>query len=122
MRKRSTSRSGRSGKRCRRRRSSSRRRCCSTRTEAAALEQPERSFFAAFADAAERDRPRGGDAWQTLLFAIAKACDLPAPRAFGAIYRAFLGRENGPRAGWLLAGLDPAFVVERLRAAARGAG
>ena len=28
-------------------------------------------------------------------------------RAFEAIYRAFLGRPNGPRAGWLLASLDP---------------
>ena len=34
-------------------------------------------------------------------------------RAFAAIYLAFLGRPNGPRAGWLLASLDPAFVIER---------
>ena len=39
--------------------------------------------------------------------------DLPARRAFEAIYLAFLGRPNGPRAGWLLAGLDPQFVAER---------
>ncbi len=32
------------------------------------------------------------------------------------------GRPNGPRAGWLLASLEPAFVQERLRAAAAGAG
>jgi hypothetical protein len=31
---------------------------------------------------------------------------------------AFLGRTNGPRAGWLLASLDLGFVVERFRAAA----
>ncbi len=31
---------------------------------------------------------------------------------------AFLGRTNGPRAGWLLASLEPGFVVARLRAAA----
>ena len=34
-----------------------------------------------------------------------------------AIYLAFLGRPNGPRAGWLLAGLEPGFVR---RPAARG--
>ena len=34
-------------------------------------------------------------------------------RAFEAIYRAFLDRPNGPRAGWLLASLDPAFVIAR---------
>ena len=33
-------------------------------------------------------------------------------------YRAFLGRPNGPRAGWLLASLDPTFVVGRARDAA----
>ena len=38
--------------------------------------------------------------------------------AFGALYVAFLGRTNGPRAGWLLASLDAAFVIGRLREAA----
>ena len=33
----------------------------------------------------------------------------------GLVY--FLGRQSGPRAGWLLASLDRPFVVERLRAA-----
>ena len=33
-------------------------------------------------------------------------------------YAAFLGRPNGPRAGWLLASLDPEFVIDRLRVAA----
>ena len=37
--------------------------------------------------------------------------------AFTALYLAFLGRSNGPRAGWLLASLESAFVIERLRAA-----
>ena len=39
-------------------------------------------------------------------------------RAFASLYAAFLGRTNGPRAGWLLAALDPALVATRLRAAA----
>jgi hypothetical protein len=34
------------------------------------------------------------------------------------VYAAFLGRENGPRAGWLLASLDAGTVNARLRAAA----
>ena len=42
---------------------------------------------------------------------------VPGRRAFEAIYRAFLGRTNGPRAGWLLASLDPVFVRERAREA-----
>ena len=44
---------------------------------------------------------------------------LDGRRAFSALYLAFLGRPNGPRAGWLLAGLEPAFVVRRLREAGR---
>jgi lysyl-tRNA synthetase class I len=43
---------------------------------------------------------------------------LPNGRAFAALYAAFLGRTNGPRAGWLLASLDPVFVTKRLRDAA----
>jgi lysyl-tRNA synthetase class I len=35
--------------------------------------------------------------------------------AFSTLYAAFLGRSNGPRAGWLLASLDPRFVIQRLR-------
>jgi lysyl-tRNA synthetase class 1 len=34
--------------------------------------------------------------------------------AFAAIYRAFLGRPNGPKAGWLLTSLHPDFVRKRL--------
>ena len=59
-----------------------------------------------------------GDQWQAAIFTTAQDVGLPAGRAFDAIYRAFLGRTNGPRAGWLLASLDPDFVVTRLREAA----
>jgi lysyl-tRNA synthetase class I len=34
--------------------------------------------------------------------------------AFAAIYLAFLGRPNGPKAGWLLTSLPPDFVRKRL--------
>lgn len=38
---------------------------------------------------------------------------------FQAIYRVFLNRDSGPKAGWFLAGLDRAFVEERLLAASK---
>ena len=45
----------------------------------------------------------------------------PPGRAFGALYLAFLGRPNGPRAGWLLASLDRGLRrSRRLREAAAG--
>jgi lysyl-tRNA synthetase class 1 len=83
-----------------------------------ALAPEQRAFLGALADAAAAAVPASGDAWQTAIFDAARAQDLPAGRAFAAIYAAFLDRANGPRAGWLLAGLDAAFVLERLRAAA----
>jgi lysyl-tRNA synthetase class 1 len=86
--------------------------------EAAALEPDQRTFLAALADAVDPATPSGGDAWQEAIFAAANAAGTPPGRAFAALYLAFLGRTNGPRAGWLLASLEPAFVVARLREAA----
>jgi lysyl-tRNA synthetase class 1 len=59
-----------------------------------------------------------GETLQAAIFDAARAGDLPAGRMFAALYLALLGQPNGPRAGWLLAGLERGFVVERLRAAA----
>jgi len=86
--------------------------------EAAALEPDQRTYLAALAEAATTSHPTSGDAWQTTIFATAADAELPPGRAFGALYLAFLGRTNGPRAGWLLASLPADFVLERLRAAA----
>jgi lysyl-tRNA synthetase class 1 len=88
---------------------------------AAELDDAQRRFLADLAASVGDATVAGGDAWQGAIFVVSKESDLPAGRAFDAIYRAFLGRPNGPRAGWLLAGLDPAFVVARLREAAGGA-
>ena len=62
-----------------------------------------------------------GDTLQAAIFDEAGAAGLPPARAFAAIYAAFLGRAGGPRAGWLLASLDRAFVIDRLRAGAGAA-
>ena len=59
-----------------------------------------------------------GEEWQDRIFAVAGDTGLSNGRAFAALYAAFLGRANGPRAGWLLASLDPSFVQERLQRAA----
>jgi lysyl-tRNA synthetase class 1 len=85
--------------------------------EAAALAPDQRAFLAELASVVERDVPTDGDAWQSAIFAAATAAGLPAGRAFAALYLAFLGRDNGPRAGWLLASLEPSFVRGRLREA-----
>jgi len=86
----------------------------------AALDDDQRRYLGALADAAlSADAPpASGEAWQNLIFAVAGEAGLPNGRAFAALYAAFLGRTNGPRAGWLLASLDPTFVTDRLRTAA----
>ncbi len=84
---------------------------------AAALDAEQRRFLAQLANVAGREGPDSGDAWQAKIFDLAKLDDLPPRRAFEAIYLAFLGRPNGPRAGWLLASLERDFVYRRATAA-----
>jgi lysyl-tRNA synthetase class 1 len=85
--------------------------------EVAGLGPDQRAYLAALASAAAGIPPRSGETWQALIFRVAGECSLPAGKAFVALYAAFLGRTNGPRAGWLLASLEPGFVLERLREA-----
>ncbi len=87
-------------------------------TEAQALDDAQTTFLGTLADRAGERAPAGGGAWQALIFETAKALDLPAGRAFAALYASFLGRTSGPRAGWLLASLDRGFVIDRLAEAA----
>ncbi len=54
------------------------------------------------------------DELQSLIFATARATPIGASEAFEAIYRAFLGRKSGPKAGCLFACLERQFVVDRL--------
>jgi lysyl-tRNA synthetase class 1 len=82
------------------------------------LDAEQRRFLAQLAERADRQAPASGDAWQTLIFEVATDSGLTGKRAFEAIYRVFLGRPNGPRAGWLLASLDRAFVTGRAAEAA----
>jgi lysyl-tRNA synthetase class 1 len=80
----------------------------------AELDEAQREFLATLEETAGAAAPASGEAWQALVFQVARDKELPAGQAFGAVYRAFLGRSNGPRAGWLLASLAPEFVRRRL--------
>jgi lysyl-tRNA synthetase, class I len=85
----------------------------------AGLDDDQRGYLAKLAAdiAGAKAAPASGEAWQDAIFRVAGEQGLANGRAFAALYAAFLGRSNGPRAGWLLASLDPAFVEERLRIA-----
>jgi lysyl-tRNA synthetase, class I len=86
--------------------------------QVAELTEVQRLFLADLASGVETEHPIGGDAWQDLIYRSGQARGTSSRDAFAAVYAALLGRSNGPRAGWLLASLDEAFVVERLRVAA----
>lgn len=80
---------------------------------AAELDELQRSYLAALVPALQAV-DWSGEALQGAIFATAKQLELPAGRAFSALYLAFLGRDSGPRAGWLLAALESDFVLTRL--------
>lgn len=90
----------------------------------AALSAEERAWLGALAPqieaaiAADAAALGSGDAWQALIFSAAKEAGLQPVRAFASLYAAFLGRTNGPRAGWLLAAIDRTLILTRLRDAA----
>jgi lysyl-tRNA synthetase, class I len=81
------------------------------------LDDAQRRMLEALADAIAFG-DWSGEVLQAAIFEAARLHDLPAGRAFAALYAAFLGQTSGPRAGWLLASLDRDFVVARLRDAA----
>jgi lysyl-tRNA synthetase, class I len=87
-----------------------------------ALSETQRGYLGELATRTASEPPASGEAWQALIFATARELGLPAGEAFRAVYLAFLGRPNGPRAGWLIASLEPALVQRRLGEAAAGAG
>ena len=82
-------------------------RCATDLPAEAAGARPRRSAssWPTWPTAAEAERPAGGDAWQDLIFRCGQARGVSSRDAFAAVYAAFLGRANGPRAGWLLASL-----------------
>lgn len=53
------------------------------------------------------------------VYAIAKELGMDSKKFFQAIYLAFLGDRQGPKAGWFLASLDREFVKARLSEAAK---
>lgn len=77
----------------------------------------ESSLFRAFRQKAATLEWRA-DLIHNTLHETAKGLGLKPGDAFAAIYKAFLGKPRGPRAGHFLSSLDKAFVLQRLEEAA----
>lgn len=58
---------------------------------------------------------RTGEAIHARLHELKTEVPIAPKELFQALYRIFLARDSGPKAGWFLAGLSNEFVVERLR-------
>jgi lysyl-tRNA synthetase class 1 len=78
------------------------------------LTHAQRAFMHALADALP-STPWEDDALQAKIFEIARLTPIDQPSAFKALYRVLLDKTSGPKAGNLLAFLDPNFVLPRLR-------
>lgn len=56
--------------------------------------------------------------WHNRIYDVASATNMDTKELFQAIYMALLKKPSGPRAGWLLASLDPEFLRSRFESAA----
>ena len=85
--------------------------------QARALDPDQKRFLARLADSL---RPgMSGEEIHSTIYALSKEVGLAKTgKAFEAIYCAFLGKKQGPRAGWFLEFLDRDRVVSRLKEAA----
>ena len=78
------------------------------------LTAAQRAFLHRLADALPQT-PWDDDSLQTKIFEVARLTPIEQPVAFKAIYRVLLDREQGPKAGNLLAFLERDFVIPRFR-------
>ncbi|MDR3403425.1 MAG: lysine--tRNA ligase [Chthoniobacter sp.] len=78
------------------------------------LTAAQRAFLHRLADALPETK-WDDDNLQAKIFEIARTTPIEQPVAFKAIYRVLLDREQGPKAGNLLAFLEPGFVIPRFR-------
>jgi lysyl-tRNA synthetase class 1 len=67
--------------------------------------------------AAYLENLRTGEELHAYLHELKSTLSIPPAELFSAIYLAFLGRSDGPKAGWFLSVLERDFVLRRLREA-----
>ncbi|MDR7435077.1 MAG: lysine--tRNA ligase [Armatimonadota bacterium] len=83
---------------------------------ASQLSPEQREFLKRLAQILE-EREWPGEELHGRIHALKEEMGLAAREAFAAIYLVLLGKDSGPQAGWFLAALDRAFVIQRFREA-----
>ncbi|MDP2649622.1 MAG: lysine--tRNA ligase [bacterium] len=61
----------------------------------------------------ELDKKWSGEDFQTRIYDIGKEAGLNGKQTFSAIYISLIGKDHGPKAGWLILSLDKKFVQDR---------
>lgn len=79
--------------------------------EALALSSQQKDFLREIA--ALLDGAQDADEFQQAIYEKAKELGISSKDAFAAIYLSLLGKNHGPKAGWLILSLEKAFVKQR---------
>lgn len=79
------------------------------------LSDKQKSILAALADYIEGEKKLSGEQLHHRLHEIKEEQHITPVELFGALYLIFLGKNQGPQAGWFLASLPKSFVLKRLR-------
>lgn len=82
-----------------------------------ALEQDQKDFLSAAIPLIEKESD--AENLQLELYNLTKEKGVPAKKAFAAIYRVFLGKDFGPKAGAFLSSYPKEKVIERLKEASK---
>ena len=84
-------------------------------SEVSSLNSSQKEYLKKLADGFENVHT--AEELQTFVYELSKELGLSSTDAFKAIYTAFLGKDHGPKAAWLMQSLDKKFVKERLEKA-----
>jgi lysyl-tRNA synthetase class 1 len=82
------------------------------------LQNGQKTFLESLGNAID-EKAKSGDDFHKLIYDCVGESGITPGLAFQAIYRAILGQDRGPRAGWFLATLEPQFLKKRFREAAQ---
>ncbi|MCL5432995.1 MAG: lysine--tRNA ligase [Patescibacteria group bacterium] len=75
------------------------------------LSQKQKEFLQKISS--ELDKKWDAEDFQKNIYECAKGLDMSSKDAFSAIYISLLGKDHGPKAGWLILSLDKTFVQKR---------
>jgi len=85
--------------------------------EARELSEIQKQVLSKIAD--ELDGQFSGEDFQTKIYEIGKEAGLNGKETFQSVYKVLLGKDYGPKAGWLVLSLDKEFVKKRFQEAAK---